>query len=141
MLRRVFFLSFFASALTADPREEVYDLFGSMASALSEGDTGRFLAAFDPSMKGYEDLAANVRALIDQADVTSTIEPVEDAGDAQQRTVKFDWLMQLANKDDRVSTMRRQKTITSRLQKQKRKWRIVSLDPLDFFAPPRIVQP
>src|SRR5581483_2522988 len=76
MLRRVFFLSFFASALTADPREEVYDLFGSMASALSEGDTGRFLAAFDPSMKGYEDLAANVRALIDQADVTSTIEPV-----------------------------------------------------------------
>ncbi len=141
MLRRAFLLSLIAPALAADPRQEIYDLFGSLASALTDGEPEQFLAAFDRSMKGYEDFAANVRALVAQMDVTSTVELVDDAGDARHRAVKFDWLMQLANKNDRVSVIRRQQTITCRLEKQKRKWRIVSLEPLDFFAPPRIAQP
>jgi hypothetical protein len=40
-----------------------------------------------------------------------------------------------------VSVLRRQKTIACRVEKQKGKWRIVSLDPLDFPAPPRTGRP
>jgi hypothetical protein len=141
MLRRLLLIAILAPALAADPRQEVYELIGSMASALSEGDPARFLAAFDRSMKGYDDLAVNVRALVEQADVASTVDPIEDAGDARARTIKVDWLLELANKEDRISRVRRQKTVACRVEKEKGKWRIVSLDPLDFFAPPRVTQP
>ena len=81
MRRRLILLVFAASAALADPRQEVYDLFGSMASGLSEENPGQFLQAFDHSMKGYADLAKNVRALVEEADVMSTVELVEDGGD------------------------------------------------------------
>ena len=141
MLRRLFLLVILGSALAADPRQEIYDLLGSMASALSEETPDLFLASIDRSTKGYPELAANIRALVDQVDVASTIELVDDEGDAQRRTVHVDWLLQLRNKDDRASELRRQKTIECRLEKQKGKWRIVSIRPLNFFAPPRNEHP
>ena len=138
MHRRLFFLVFAACSVLADPRQEVYDLLASMASGLSEGNSGQFLQAFDQSMKGYAEFAANIRALVDQTDVLSAIELVDDVGDAEHRTVTVDWLLQLADKQDRAVVTRRQQNIKCRLEKQKRKWRIVSLEPLAFFAPPRI---
>jgi hypothetical protein len=141
MLRRLLFLSILVPVVAADPRQEVYDLLGSMASGLSEGNPAQFLEAFDRSMKGYAELAANVRALVEQSDVLSAIELVDDAGDAERRTIRVDWLLQLADKQNSASVVRRQKTVQCKVERQKRKWRIVSLEPLDFFAPPRAGHP
>jgi hypothetical protein len=141
MLRRTFLLATLAPALAADPRQELYYLLGLMASGLSEENPQQFMDAFDRSMKGYAELAANVRALVEQVEVMSTIDLVDDSGDAVHHTVHADWLLQLRNKDDRASMLRRQKTIEVRFEKQKRKWKIVSFQPLDFFAPPRKDQP
>jgi hypothetical protein len=130
-------LAILTSSLAADPRQEVYDLLGTMASGLSEGNPQQFLDAFDRSMKGYAELAVNVRALAVQGDVMSTIEFIDDAGDDHRHMMRVDWLLQLADKDHSASVVRREKTITLRFEKQKRKWRIVSLEPLDFFTPPQ----
>jgi hypothetical protein len=138
MRSRLFLLAFVASAALADPRQEVYDLLGSMASGLSEGNPGQFLEAFDRSMKGYAELAANVRALVAEADVLSAVELVTDGGDEQHRSVTVDWLLQLADKQNSVALTRRQQNIKIRLEKQKKKWRIVSLEPMEFFAPAKI---
>jgi hypothetical protein len=138
MRRRLFLLAFAASAVLADPRQEVYDLLGSMASGLSEGNPGQFLQAFDPSMKGYAELEANIRALVAQADVLSAVEIVQESGDEQHRGVTVDWLLQLTHPQNRAAVTRRQRNINLRLEKQKKKWRIVSLEPLEFFAPPKI---
>ncbi len=140
MPRRLLVLAIFASALAAGPREEVYDLLGSMANGLSEGQAAQFLDAFDRSMKGYPELADNVRALLARGEVMSTIEPVDDSGDDQRRTVRVDWQLQLRDRDNTASAVRWRKTIEVRVERQKRKWRIVSLEPLDFFAPPRAGQ-
>jgi hypothetical protein len=140
MLRRLFLLAVLAPALTADPRQEIYDLLGAMANALSEGSTSRFLEPFDRTMQGYEDLAADVNARTAQTEVSSSIELVDDTGDAERRTVRVDWLLQIRDKENQASKVRRQKTIQFRFEKQKRKWRIVSLEPHDFFAPPRVVR-
>jgi len=137
-MRRLLLLAFVASAVGADPRQEIYDLLGSMASGLSEGDAGQFLRAFDPSMKGYAELAANVRALVEQTDVLSAVELVEESGDEQHRNVTVDWLLQLGDKQNRAAAARRQQNIKCRLEKQKKRWRIVSIEPLEFFAPPKI---
>ena len=141
MLRRVFLLSTLAPVLVADPRQELYDLLATMASGLSEENPNQFLDAFDRSMQGYDGLAANVRALIQQVEVMSTIELIDDSGDASRHTMRVDWLLQLRNKDDRASVLRRQKTVECRFEKQKRKWRVVAFAPLDLFAPPRTQHP
>ena len=72
----------------ADPRQDLYDLLGTMASGLSEENPEQFLAAFDRSMQGYAGLAANVRALIQQVEVMSTIELIDDSGDDSQHTMR-----------------------------------------------------
>jgi hypothetical protein len=138
MLRRLLLLAILVSKLSADPRQEIYDLLGSMASGLSEGTPSQFLEKFDRSMKGYAELAANIRAMVAQRDVLSSIDLVDDAGDDQARTVRVDWLLQLADRQNSAAVERRQTTVVVKLVKQKRKWRIVSLEPLDFFAPPRV---
>jgi hypothetical protein len=140
MRRRLLLLAILVPIVAADPRQEVYDLLGSMASGLSEGNPAQFLEAFDRSMKGYSELAANVRAVVQQSDVLSAIDLVDDAGDDQKRTVRVDWLLQLGDKQNSASVVRRQKTIEVKLEKQKRKWRVVSLEPRDFFSPLRVNQ-
>jgi hypothetical protein len=136
MPRRLLILAFLVSILSADPRQEVYDLLGSMASSLSQEDAGDFLAAFDKSMKGYDELAVNVRALVAQMDVVSSIDLIDDAGNAERRTMRVDWILELKNKNERTSLLRRQKTVQLQFEKRGRKWRVVGLEPLDFFAPP-----
>ena len=117
-MRRLLLLAFVASTVLADPRQEIYDLVASMASGLSEGNAEQFLNAFDPSIKGYDDLARNVRALVEQMEVVSTIELVEDAGDDRQHTVTVDWLLQIVAKQDQAVTARRQQSVKIRLEKQ-----------------------
>ena len=138
MLRRALFLAILTPIAAADPRQEIYDLLGSMANALSEESPAQFLEAFDRSMKGYEELAVNVRALLQQVEVGSNIEIVDSAGDAGRRSVHVDWILHLRDKQNRASVVRREKTLLLRLEQQRRKWRIVSLEPLDFFSPPRV---
>jgi hypothetical protein len=137
MRRRAFLLAV-PAALRADPRQEIYDLFGSMANSLAEGNAGQFLQAFDPKMPGYQDLAASVQALVQQAEVHSTIDIIEDTGGARERVVQLDWLLQLTEKQSSATAVRRQQTVKCRLVKPKRAWRVVSLEPLGFFAPPKI---
>jgi hypothetical protein len=39
-------------------------------------------------------------------------------------------------KDDNALAQRRQQRVKCRVQKSGKKWRVASLDPLQFFAPP-----
>jgi hypothetical protein len=125
-------------ALLADPGQEVLDLFTSMATALSAGDATEFLRPLDRAMPRYRDLSANVTALVEQAEVLSSIEIVRNSGDAKQRTVELDWLLQVSSKQQGGPLERRHETVRCRLEKQKRGWRIVALEPVDFFAPSQI---
>jgi len=138
MRRRVFLLASSASALRADPRREIYDFFGALANSLAEGNAVQFLHAFDPRMPGYQELAANVTALVLQAEIHSAIEIVDDAGDAGERKVRLDWLLQLTGKQSSANAIRRQQMVNCRVVKTKRNWRVVSVNPIAFFAPPKI---
>jgi hypothetical protein len=138
MRRRIFLVAALAGILQADPRQEVYDLFASMANGLSESNAQPFLAGLDPRMPGYQKLAADVQALVQQVEVLSSIDIIQDAGDDQHRTVHLDWSLRLTPKaDTTASQVRRQQTIRCELERQKKKWRVVEMEPAGFFAPPR----
>ena len=135
MRRRMFLVTFSVSAF-ADTRQDLIDLFGRMAAALSEGDPETFLRAMDPSMPDYPRFAANLRALALQNDLSCSIEIDRQEGDDSIQLVELDWLLEIRGKDQTHRFLRRLSMVKCRLERRSRKWLVVSLDPAAFFAPP-----
>jgi hypothetical protein len=136
MTRRACLLALAAlPARPADAAAQAWDLLTEMASALSAGDAARFLRAFDPRMKGFEDFRAAVTALVAEAELESAIEPGENTGDDRTRTLKVDWSLRLIGRSDLQRLTDRQAAATLRLERQKGKWKVVSFEPASLFAP------
>ena len=135
-MRRLFLLTMVAALMQADAPQELIDLFASMASALSESNPDGFLRAIDPSMPGYGRFAAAVEALAIQNSLSNSIEITKQEGDDRARIVELDWLLEVTGKSDSHVFVRREALVKCRLEKRKKKWRIVAMDPADFFAPP-----
>jgi hypothetical protein len=124
-----------ACCRAADPAQEVLDLVADAAASLSAGSVPRFLKAFDPVMQGYAKLRENVTGLVALGDVQSLIDPLEDEGDDRRRMVQFRWTLRLRRGEQSASFIRREQVVKCRVEKQRGKWRIVGLEPIEFFAP------
>ena len=137
MLRRALLLSAVTLAF-ADTRDELIRVFGAMAAALSEDNPAVFLRAIDPSMPGYPRFAESVKALAAQNAVSSSIEIASQEGDDRTQTVELDWMLEVTGKDQNHVFVRREATVKCRLERRGGKWRIVSIEPASFFAPPGV---
>jgi len=136
MTRRVLFLIPFAACCRAsEPAQEVLDLVADAAASLSAGSVPQFLKAFDPAMDGYAKLRENVTGLVALGDVQSLIDPLEDEGDDRRRMVLFRWTLRLRRGEQSASFIRREQVVKCTVEKQRGKWRIVGLEPIEFFAP------
>src|SRR5580704_3663158 len=124
--------------LHADTHDDVIDLFTSMAAALSEINVPQFMDAFDKDMPDYGNLKTGVTALVRQADVTSTIEPLTDEGDDTKRTVELDWYLEIRSLLPDGPLVRRREVVHCELRKKKKHWKIVALKPIDFFGPAKL---
>src|SRR5258705_5638634 len=122
MRRRLFLLASLTAALTpADTREEIIELFGAMASALSENTPGIFLRAIDPAMPGYAQLEANITALAAQNDLSSSIEINKQEGNDSAQVVELDWILEIRGRGQSHIFERRQTIVRSRLERLKKK--------------------
>jgi hypothetical protein len=126
------------SGLHADSSAEVINLVGSMTAALTEVDVPAFMEAFDKDMPGYADLKNQVTALVSQAEVTSSVEPVQEGGDDDKRTIDLDWYLEVRSLVNDGPIIQRRQVIHCELRREKKKWKIVSLKPLEFFAPAKL---
>lgn len=142
MTRRKTFLLMMAAVrfLPADEADDIRDFFGQLESALSEGNADQFMKGFDRAMPGYEMLAVNVAALLQHADVQSSIEVLSDEGTATSRMLELDWFLQLMEVQAAGGSTRRREQVHCTLARQGKKWRITSLVPLSLFAPPQTAQ-
>lgn len=122
---------FFASALAfgVDPPKDVGDFFVSAVQALADKDSAAFLDHFDRKMPGYAAFRDNVTALLDKSEVVSNVAFITDDGDANQRMLQLDWYVQIDQ--DRP----RRQIVKCTIQRQGKKWKIVTFEPLDFFTP------
>jgi len=124
-----------AVLLFAEPPAEVLDLFREAADALANDDANSFLAKFDGNMAGYAAFRDEMVGLLASYDVGSTIEVVNDEGDEQKRSLDLDWLLVLSEKNSANGTNEtRRKVLKCRIERQGNQWKIVALEPLDFFA-------
>jgi hypothetical protein len=150
MTRRMVLLSSLASLacnkpLRADSAQQVWDLFGGMAASLSAANPQEFLTAFDKTMPGYQKLSDNVTALVHEFEIQSSVEFDKNEGDDQKRVVEAEWLMilrPLQNSNltqphsEVLASDRREQVLKCTVAKQGRKWKMVALEPVEFFAPP-----
>jgi hypothetical protein len=136
-MRRLFLIAVTAVAFSqAAVTEELTGLFASMASALSDANPGEFLRAIDPAMPGYTQLAGNIRALATQNAVSCSIEIVSQKGDDHTQDVNLQWLLEIKGIGQSSVAITRELVVKCKLEHQKKKWRIIALDPIDFFAAP-----
>ena len=127
------------ACLAADASQQVFDLFTKIASELTADNPLVFLEAVDHEMSHYGDFEANLTALAAQAELTNSIEVLTDQGDDAARVEQLDWFVQIVGKADPTAVERRREVVTFRLERRgkKKKWKIVSIDPLSFFRPPK----
>src|SRR4051812_45416894 len=138
MTRRCLVASMAAFVLRADATQEIWDLITSVASALGEGNAARCVAAFDPSLAGFQALKTNIQGLVQGFDVQASIDLVERTEDANGQSLMLDWMLHMTQRDSAARGTRRRETVKCRVEKRGRHWRIVTFDPLGLFAPPRL---
>ena len=148
MRRRTFMLaaggaasSVMGIARAADASQQVFDLFAKIASALSDDDPAMFIEAVDPDMPNLQDFRRDIVALTDLASITNSLEILADSGDDTHRAEEVDWFLEIVGKSDPHSLERRREVVKFGLERKGnkgKKWKIVSIDPLHFFAPPKI---
>ena len=126
--------------LQAGTHEDVTEVFASTAAALAAVNVPQFMDAFDKDMSDYGKLKTSVTALVNQTEVTSAVELIKDEGDETRRTVDLDWYIQVRSllADGPIAT--RREVIHCELRKEKKRWKIVSLKPIEFFAPAKLDQ-
>ena len=135
MTRRGLLLTATAWTLRADDAQDVWDLFTEMAAALSDAKAAEFMKAFSRDMPGYEVLRTNIEALLASYELHSSIELLNEDGDAAVRTIELDWFLQIVERLDTGGVTRRREQVHCRLIKQKKKWLITSFEPLSLFKP------
>ena len=128
-------------ALAADAQQQIFDLFTNIAGALSDDDPAMFIEALDPGMPHLQDFRRDLLALTDLAAITNSIEVLSDTGDETHRAEELDWFLEIVGKTDPHPVERRREVVKFRLERKGKKWKIVSIDPLHFFAPPTEPRP
>ena len=92
-----------------------------------------------PACRTIDDFRRDVVALTDVANLTNSIEVLSDTGDDTHRAEELDWFLEMVSKSDPHPVERRREVVKFRLERKgkNKKWKIVSIDPLHFFAPPK----
>ncbi len=137
MLRRTLLTGLAAWPLLGDVRAEIRAVFGELSTALSGGDAQDFLSYFDSSMPAWDEFQNNVTALVEQNEVLTSIDLLDQQIGETEARVELDWLLQIRSRQRTGPVTRRDEKVTCRLARRKKKWKIVELKPLSLFAPPR----
>ena len=130
MTRR--FLLFTAPFLALCEQSPVYDVLERVSSALSEGDLAVFRTCFDPSMPQYERVMADAKGLMEQNNVSSTIEVLSESEGAAE----IDWTLTMKARAVADISTERRKNVKIRWQPYRKSARITLLEPVDWFVPP-----
>jgi hypothetical protein len=124
-----------AALIRAAADDEIRDLLALIASALAEADLRRVFDQFDPDMPELPTLRAHLEALTTQANVLSSIVVVESVEEEGACRADLDWVMEIRSKNVTGFIEQRRALVKCAFRKVKRKWRIVGLSPVSFFAP------
>ena len=110
--------------------ETLLDVVLQFASGLSEGNAESAIAQLDTTQPAMSKLSYQIRALIANGQISATIDPLEWIDNS---TVILDWFFELKSEEDAGGTVRKRERITCRFAKKGKRWKIVALEPAEFF--------
>jgi hypothetical protein len=119
-------------------RDEIMPSIQYVAASLSEGNGTDAVSPFDKSTPGYDKLTSYFEALTDQARVQSDVELIDESGSDTDRQVTVRWTLEICQQSTGEVLERRVQELRLRLipgESKKFRWKIVSLDPVEFFNP------
>ncbi len=119
----------------ASAQSEIMDLLGDMTASLADDNAAGFMSGFDKSMPQYGALSGYMDALVGEAEITCNIELIKSAGDDSKRSADLDWTLHIHSREAAGPTIQREQAVHIELVKRKKRWKIVAIGPLDFFAP------
>jgi hypothetical protein len=138
-------LAVIATALAyADAHDDVMDVFAKMTSALTGarmdgagsigGNVAEFMSVVSKQMPDYDTLKSNVTALVNGAEISSSVTPINEEEHGQTYKVDLDWVMDVRSLVRDGPLVRRREVVHCELRKEKKHWKVVSLKPINFFA-------
>ena len=110
----------------------------ALAGALSEGNGPAFLDRIDHAMPDYHKLEQNILAITEQNEVTASIDVIKQEGDDHTQTLELDWFLELRSREQGGPIEQRREMVKCRVERQKKKWKIVAIEPRTLFAPPAV---
>jgi hypothetical protein len=126
---RILAFLFVSLVCLAETPKDVEAFFRTAGEALADQDSQSFLDHFDRSTPGFAELRDDV-LILSTLKVESSIEVASDEEKDGTRTVELDWLL-------RVEGGRpRRQIVKCTIQKQGKKWKITSFEPVRFFKVP-----
>ena len=143
IVRSAVLLSIAAALACADAHDDVMEVFTKMAAALTQtnaegraisGNVAEFMSGVSKDMPDYDTLKNNVTALVNNAEISSSIEPLTEdaAGDAYK--IDLDWVLEIRSLERDGPLVRRREVVHCELRQEKKHWKIISLKPVSFFA-------
>jgi hypothetical protein len=134
----------------ADAHDDVIEAITSMADALSQvsgengnqvrGNLSEFMAAFSKDMPEYDTLKNNVTALMNEGEISSSIQPLDENGEGATYKIDLDWLLQVRSLEKDGPLVRRREVVHCEFRKERKHWKIIALKPVDFFATAKLGQ-
>ena len=138
LARVVFLVAVFATPLALQPSEpdasRIAQILRDAGRSLEAGNAASFLFYFDRKrFAAYSALESDVDALTRHSEIASSTEvtKVEAEGDAY--LVEVDWILRLRPISTFGDVDTRRKLLKLRFERVKDKWKIVKLQPIEFF--------
>ncbi len=119
--------------LHADETADITRWLGSVVNLLSEENASDFLRTCARDLR--DRLDSRVWALVRSAEVSSSVDIVELKGEGVARELIVDWFLDLKPRATSNASEQRRQQIRMRIEKAKKGWTIVSMEPIDFFRP------
>ena len=117
-----------AAGVRAEPPKEVLQVITDATDALANNDADRFLGLIDSRMRGFDSLYAEVHYMVAAEDeIDSSVELISDKAAGDGYELELDWVLQF-NMDPPKRAI-----IQCRIERQGGKWKIASLNPVEFF--------
>ncbi len=134
MISRRSLLLLIAAPLLGDERSEIVEWLGKFAGYLTQDNPESFLRACAKDLRGQ--IETNLRALVNNNEVASSISVLSIAGEGDKRQVELDWYLQLAPKGLPASSVRRRERLKLTIERVKKGWSVLEMDPVTLFQPP-----
>ena len=111
------------------------ELISKAASALSEGDGGKFMSYIDKHAPRYYEIEVNVDALTSQQDISTSIDVLGETGDDNKVEAVCDFFLQLTSQDGYNTVVRRRERVTISESRGRKGWVITSIKPDTILLP------